>query len=161
MAVMETHKVENFINGVWTDALSGKTFKSLNPADTDDVVGIAPASAKADVDRAVDAARRAYGSWRLIPPPKRGEILFRAAELISKNKEALGRLVTREMGKILREGMGDVQEAVDMAYYMAGEGRRLSGETVYSELRDKDCKSVRAPIGVFALITPWNFPVAI
>ncbi|MEK7679381.1 MAG: aldehyde dehydrogenase family protein, partial [Deltaproteobacteria bacterium] len=161
MAALETHKVENFINGVWTDSLSGKTFKSLNPADTDDVVGIVPASAKADVDRAVDAARRAYNSWRLVPPPKRGEFLFRAAELISKNKEALGRLVTREMGKILREGMGDVQEAVDMAYYMAGEGRRLSGETVYSELRDKDCKSIRSPIGVFALITPWNFPIAI
>ncbi|MBI5237985.1 MAG: aldehyde dehydrogenase family protein [Deltaproteobacteria bacterium] len=158
---METHKVENFINGVWTDALSGKTIKSLNPADTNDIVGIAPASAKADVDRAVEAAKKAFISWRLVPAPKRGELLFRAAELISKNKEALGRLVTREMGKILREGMGDVQEAVDMAYYMAGEGRRLSGETVYSELRDKDCKSMRAPIGVFALITPWNFPIAI
>ena len=143
------------------DSSDGGTIKSVNPANTDDVVGVVPASTKEDVDMAVEAARGAFNSWRLVPPPKRGEILFRAAELILRNKEELGRLVTREMGKILAEGLGDVQEAIDMAYYMAGEGRRLSGETVPSELAAKDCKSVRVPVGVFALITPWNFPTAI
>ncbi len=151
----------NLIGGKWTGAESGKTLKSLNPADADEVVGVVPASGKADVDRAVKAAREAYEGWRLTPPPKRGEILFRAAELIKAEKEELGRLVTREMGKVLPEGLGDAQEAIDMAYYMAGEGRRLSGESVPSELPFKDCKSVRVPIGVFALITPWNFPTAI
>ena len=96
-----------------------------------------------------------------MPVPKRGEIIFRAAELLTKRKQELGELVTKEMGKVLPEGLGDVQEAIDMAYYMAGEGRRLQGETVPSELPNKDCKSVRVPIGVFALITPWNFPIAI
>lgn len=151
----------NLIGGKWTGAESGKTLKSLNPADATEVVGVVPASGKADVDRAVQAAREAYEGWRLTPPPKRGEILFRAAELIKAEKEELGRLVTREMGKILPEGLGDAQEAIDMAYYMAGEGRRLSGESIPSELPFKDCKSVRVPIGVFALITPWNFPTAI
>jgi aldehyde dehydrogenase (NAD+) len=154
-------EIKNLINGKWQDAIKGKTLKSLNPANIDEVVGIVPASTKEDVDRAVDAARKAFDPWRLTPPPKRGEIIFRAAELILKNKDPLGGLVTQEMGKILDEGLGDVQEAVDMAFYMAGEGRRLSGETVPSELSDKDCKSVRVPIGVFALITPWNFPTAI
>jgi len=161
MSISKPFRIKNLINGKWVDADSGKILKSINPANTGDVVGIVPASGKTDVDRAVESARRAYQSWRLVPPPKRGEIIFRAAVLIEQNKEELGRLVTREMGKILKEGLGDVQEAVDMAYYMAGEGRRLSGETVPSELQDKDCKSVRAPIGVFALITPWNFPTAI
>ena len=151
----------NLIGGKWTGAASGKTLKSLNPADAGEVVGVVPASGKADVDRAVQAAREAYEGWRLTPPPKRGEILFRAAELIKAEKEELGRLVTREMGKVLPEGLGDAQEAIDMAYYMAGEGRRLSGESIPSELPFKDCKSVRVSIGVFALITPWNFPTAI
>ncbi|MEK6532066.1 MAG: aldehyde dehydrogenase family protein, partial [Deltaproteobacteria bacterium] len=113
------------------------------------------------IDMAVDAARGAYEKWRLTPAPKRGEILFKAAEILREGKPDLGRLVTREMGKVVKEGLGDVQEAIDMAYYMAGEGRRMSGETMPSELKDKDCKTVREPIGVFALITPWNFPVAI
>ncbi len=154
-------EIKNLIGGRWQAAAEGKTLKSVNPADTDDVVGVVPASTGADVDRAVDAARKAFNAWRLTPPPKRGEIIFRAAEHLLKNKDSLGELVTREMGKILKEGLGDVQEAIDMAYYMAGEGRRLSGETVPSELADKDCKSFRVPIGVFALITPWNFPTAI
>lgn len=151
----------NLIGGKWTGAEAGKTLNSLNPADPGEVVGVVPASGKVDVDKAVRAARDAYEGWRLLPAPKRGEILFRAAELIKEGKEELGRLVTREMGKVLAEGLGDVQEAIDMAYYMAGEGRRLSGETVPSELPFKDCKSVRVSIGVFALITPWNFPTAI
>ncbi len=152
---------KNLINGRWVDARSGKTLKSINPARTDEVLGTFPASGREDVDEAVDAARSAFESWRLTPAPRRGEIIFRAAELISKNKEELGRLVTMEMGKVIAEGLGDVQEAIDMAYYMAGEGRRMSGETVPSELPDKDCKSIRVPVGVFALITPWNFPTAI
>ncbi|MBI5561812.1 MAG: aldehyde dehydrogenase family protein [Deltaproteobacteria bacterium] len=151
----------NLIDGKRVPAASGRTIISLNPADTGEVVGVVPASGKEDVDMAVAAARRAYASWRLVPAPKRGEIIFRAAELLVKNKAGLGRLVTREMGKVIAEGLGDAQEAIDMAYYMAGEGRRLSGETVPSELPFKDCKSVREPIGVFALITPWNFPAAI
>ena len=156
-----TVKARNLIDGEWVDARSGATLESRNPADWDDVVGVVPASAKADVDLAVEAARKAYGKWRDTPAPKRCEILFRAAELLVREKEGLGRLVTREMGKILAEGLSDVQEAIDIGYYMAGEGRRMAGETVPSELPDKDCKSVRVPVGVFALITPWNFPTAI
>ncbi len=155
----DTYK--NLINGLWQDSSSGKTIESINPANTADIVGTVPASTHEDVDSAVKAAREAYSSWRLMPAPKRGEILFRLAELIGKNKIALGTLVTREMGKVINEGLGDVQEAIDMAYFMAGEGRRLSGQTVPSELAAKDCKSMREPIGVFALITPWNFPTAI
>lgn len=153
--------IKNLIDGKWVDAASGKRLESKNPADTEEVVGTFPRSGKEDVDRAIEAARKAFETWRLVPAPRRGEIIFRAAELIQKRKQELGRLVTREMGKVLPEGLGDVQEAIDMAYYMAGEGRRLSGETVPSELPNKDCKSARVPIGVFALITPWNFPTAI
>ena len=154
-------KIKNFINGKWIDALDGRTLKSINPADTSDIVGIIPRSGQNDIDMAVAAARKAYEKWRLTPAPRRGEIILRAAEMICKTKQELGELVTREMGKVLPEGLGDVQEAIDMAYYMGSEGRRLSGETVPSELPDKDCKSIRVPIGVFALITPWNFPTAI
>jgi aldehyde dehydrogenase (NAD+) len=158
---MATKRYKNYINGKWLDSVSGETFKSINPAKTSEVIGILPKSGKEDVDKAVSASRAALKKWSLTPAPKRGKIIFRTAELLIKNKKELGRLVTREMGKVLSEGMGDVQEAIDMAYYMAGEGRRLKGETVPSELPDKDAKSIRVPIGVFALITPWNFPVAI
>lgn len=153
--------IKNLINGKWINAVDGKTLKSINPADISDIVGIIPRSGQKDIDMAVLAARNAYDKWRLTPAPKRGEIILRAAELLIKRKQGLGELVTREMGKVLPEGLGDVQEAIDMAYYMGSEGRRLSGETVPSELPNKDCKSVRVPIGVFALITPWNFPTAI
>jgi aldehyde dehydrogenase (NAD+) len=151
----------NYIDGRRTTASTGKTIVSVNPADTGEVVGVAPSSGRPEVDAAVRAARDAFKGWRLIPAPRRGEMIFRAARLLEERKDELGRLVTREMGKVLSEGLGDAQEAIDMAYYMAGEGRRLSGETVPSELPDKDCKSLRVPIGVFALITPWNFPAAI
>ncbi|MBI5189539.1 MAG: aldehyde dehydrogenase family protein [Nitrospirae bacterium] len=156
---METYR--NYIDGRWVDAEGGEVFESTNPADRRDIVGVVAKSSKEDVDRAVEAARAAYNTWRLVPAPKRGEILFRAAEALVKHKQRLGELVTREMGKVIAEGLGDVQEAIDMAYYMAGEGRRLAGETVPSELPDKDAKSFRVPIGVFALVTPWNFPTAI
>ncbi len=154
-------RIKNYIDGKWVGSKSGETFRSVNPANKDDVVGVVSRSGREDVDQAVRAARRAYDAWRLTPAPRRGEILFRVAEILLRNKESLGRLETREMGKILSEGLGDVQEAIDMGYYMAGEGRRLSGETVPSELFNKDMKSVRVPVGVFGLITPWNFPVAI
>ncbi len=154
-------KIKNFINGQWVDATGGKTFESRNPADYRDVIGIVPDSDEKDVNAAVKAARAAYPIWSAIPAPKRGEILYRAAEILAKRKQELGECVTREMGKVIAEGLGDVQEAIDISYYMAGEGRRLSGETVPSELANKDAKSVRVPIGVFGLITPWNFPIAI
>ncbi|MBI5213575.1 MAG: aldehyde dehydrogenase family protein, partial [Nitrospirae bacterium] len=153
--------IKNLINGKWQESSAKETFESINPADTSDIVGIAAKSSSEDVDKAVAAAREAFKTWRLVPAPKRGEILFKAAEILAERKQELGELVTREMGKILPEGLGDVQEAIDIAYYMAGEGRRLSGETIPSELPDKDCKSIRVPVGVCALITPWNFPTAI
>lgn len=153
--------VRNHINGKWVDAASRKTFESRNPADTRDLIATVADSNAADVDQAVAAARKAFRPWALTPAPRRGEILFRAAELLAKRKRELGELVCREMGKVLPEALGDVQEAIDMTYYMAGEGRRLSGETVPSELPNKDAKSIRVPIGVVAQITPWNFPIAI
>jgi len=154
-------RIKNYINGRWVDSKSGETFRSINPASKEEVVGIVSKAGREEVDQAVKAARGAYEAWRLTPAPRRGEILFRAAEILLRKKASLGKLETREMGKILPEGLGDVQEAIDMGYYMAGEGRRLSGETVPSELPNKDMKSVRVPIGVFGLVTPWNFPIAI
>ncbi|NVN92729.1 MAG: aldehyde dehydrogenase family protein [Desulfuromonadales bacterium] len=156
-----TDIIRNYIAGSWTDALAEKRFISRNPADYRDVMAEVSLSGFADVDQAVAAARQSHSGWRRLPAPRRGEILFRAAELLVKNKQRLAELVTREMGKVISEGLGDVQEAIDIAYYMAGEGRRLQGETVPSELPDKDCKSVREPLGVVALVTPWNFPIAI
>ena len=152
---------KNYINGEWSEAASGRAFENRNPANTDELIGIFPDSSATDVDAAVDAARTAFETWRLVPAPKRAEILFRAAEILSKRKETLANEMTREMGKVLDETRGDVQEAVDMTYYMAGEGRRLWGQTAPSELREKFAMSVRQPLGVCALITPWNFPMAI
>jgi acyl-CoA reductase-like NAD-dependent aldehyde dehydrogenase len=154
-------KLKNYIGGKWVAPASGKYGESINPCNAHEVVARFPCSGAKDVEAAVAVAREAYRSWRLTPAPRRGEILFRAGEILQKRKTELGKLVTREMGKVLSEGLGDIQEAVDLVFYMAGEGRRLAGETVPSELADKDCKSIRVPHGVFALITPWNFPVAI
>jgi len=152
---------KNFINGEWVGAKSGKTLENRNPANTDEIIGEFPLSGPEDVDAAVSAARNAYKSWRLTPAPKRAEILFRVAELLVKRKEDFARGMTREMGKVLAETRGDVQEAIDMTYYMAGEGRRLFGQTTPSELPNKFAMSVRQPIGVCGMITPWNFPMAI
>ncbi len=154
-------RIKNFIGGRWVESEAGETFERINPADTSEVVAEVSRAGRRDVDAAVDAARKSYNMWRHTPAPRRGEILFRAGGMLMKRKNELGELMTREMGKVLTEALGDVQEAVDMAFYMAGEGRRLSGETIPSELPDKDCKSVRVPIGVCGLITPWNFPIAI
>jgi alpha-ketoglutaric semialdehyde dehydrogenase len=152
---------KNFIDGEWVAAKSGKTLENRNPANTDEIIGEFPLSGPEDVDAAVSAARNAYKSWRLTPAPKRAEILFRVAELLVKRKEDFARDMTREMGKVLAETRGDVQEAIDMTYYMAGEGRRLFGQTTPSELPNKFAMSVRQPIGVCGMITPWNFPMAI
>jgi aldehyde dehydrogenase (NAD+) len=151
----------NFIDGAWVPSVSGAVFENRNPANTDDLVGVFQKSTAADVARALDAARTAYERWRLVPAPKRAELLFRAAQLLADRKEALARDMTREMGKVLDETRGDVQEAIDMTFFMAGEGRRQYGQTVPSELRDKFAMSVRQPVGVSAIITPWNFPMAI
>jgi acyl-CoA reductase-like NAD-dependent aldehyde dehydrogenase len=158
---MTTKIYKNLIGGKWVTAESGKTFLNHNPANVDDVVGEFQASGEVDVDRAVQAARAAYRSWRLVPGPKRGEILYRTGELLLRHKESLARQMTREMGKVLSETRGDVQEAADTAFYMAGEGRRLFGQTTPSELPDKFAMSVRMPVGVCGMIAPWNFPMAI
>jgi acyl-CoA reductase-like NAD-dependent aldehyde dehydrogenase len=156
-----TKVYKNFIDGEWVEASTGQTFENRNPADTRDVVGIFQRSGKADVDRAIAAAKRAFLKWRLIPAPRRAEIIYRAAEMLVERKEDFARDMTREMGKILKETRGDVQEAVDTAYYMAGEGRRMFGPTTPSELPSKFAMAVRQPIGVCGMITPWNFPMAI
>src|SRR5262245_61171152 len=151
----------NFIDGSWIPSVSNDWFETSNPARTDDLIGRFPQSTHEDVALAVAAASRAYEPWRLVPAPRRAELLFRAAQLIAERKEALARDMTREMGKVLDETRGDVQEAIDMTFFMAGEGRRQYGQTVPSELRDKFAMSVRQPLGVSAIITPWNFPMAI
>ena len=152
---------KNFINGEWVDSRGGNAHENRNPADTDELVGMFVSSTSEDVDAAVDAAASAYKKWRLVPAPKRAEILFRAAELLLRHKDDFAKDMTREMGKVLAEAGGDVQEAIDMTYYMAGEGRRLFGQTTPSELPNKFAMSVRQSIGVCGMITPWNFPMAI
>ncbi|HXG89740.1 MAG TPA: aldehyde dehydrogenase family protein [Vicinamibacterales bacterium] len=152
---------DNFIDGRWTPSASGKTSENRNPANADDLIGVFPDSSTADALAAIDAARRAFDTWRLVPAPKRAEILFRAAQLIGERKEQFARDMTREMGKVLDETRGDVQEAIDMTYFLAAEGRRMYGQTVPSELPDKFAMSVRQPLGVCSIITPWNFPMAI
>ena len=151
----------NFVDGRWTASSSGSLFENRNPANQDDLIGVFQESTPADAEEAIRAAERAYASWRLVPAPRRAEMLFRTAQLIADRKEQFARDMTREMGKVLEETRGDVQEAIDMTFFMAGEGRRLYGQTVPSELRDKFAMSVRQPLGVCAVITPWNFPMAI
>jgi acyl-CoA reductase-like NAD-dependent aldehyde dehydrogenase len=152
---------KNFINGEWVEARSGKVLEDRSPANTDELVGVFPASGPEDVNLAVEAAKGAYNKWRLTPAPKRAEILFHAAEILVARKEDYARDMTREMGKVLAETRGDVQEAIDMTYLMAGEGRRQFGHTTPSELPNKFAMAVRSPIGVAGMITPWNFPMAI
>ncbi len=152
---------KNYIDGNWVPSVSGQTFENRNPANTDDLIGTYQYSNARDVDVAIAAAAKAYESWRLVPAPLRAEILFKAAQIIVARKEEFARDMTREMGKVLNETRGDVQEAIDMTYYMAGEGRRMFGQTVPSELRNKFAMSIRQPLGVCSIITPWNFPMAI
>ena len=150
-----------FIAGEWCDSGGGATFESRNPADTRDIVGRFQQGTAADVAMAVKAAETAGPMWRRTPAPKRGEILYAFAHLMGEHKERLARAMTREMGKVIAEARGDVQEGIDIAYLMAGEGRRLAGDTVPSELPDKWAMSIRQPIGIAGIITPWNFPMAI
>jgi acyl-CoA reductase-like NAD-dependent aldehyde dehydrogenase len=152
---------QNFIDGEWTDAPGGEMSENRNPARHSDLIGFFPRSGAGEVDRAVESARRGFERWRRVPAPERGVVLQRGGELLVERKEELARAQTREMGKVLEETRGDVQEAIDTAFYAAGEGRRLFGRTVPSELRDKWAMSYRRPIGVFGIITPFNFPTAI
>jgi alpha-ketoglutaric semialdehyde dehydrogenase len=154
-------QLKNYVDGKWQTARSAKTFENRNPANRNDLIGLFPASEAADVNAAVEAAKKAFPGWRLVPAPKRGELIHRVGELLRKYKEDIARGMTREMGKILKETRGDVQEGIDTAFYVAGEGRRLFGETTPAELPNKFAMSMRAPIGVCTLITPWNFPMAI
>jgi len=152
---------KNYIDGKWVESRSGETFTSINPAKRDEVIGVFQRSRKEDVVAAIDAAHAAFHGWSRTPAPARAEIVLRVGMLLEQQKDELAALETREMGKVLEEGRGDVQEAIDMAKYIAGEGRRLFGETVPSELRNKFAMMVREPLGVVGLITPWNFPIAI
>ncbi len=155
-----TAALRNYIGGEWVESASGETFDVFNPA-TGEIMATGTASKAVDVDRAVRAARAAYDKWRLYPAPKRGEILYRAGEIMVARKEELAREMTREMGKVVAESRGDVQEGIDMVYYTAGEGRRQFGDVVPAELPNKWAMSMRHPLGVVAAITPWNFPFAI
>jgi aldehyde dehydrogenase (NAD+) len=151
----------NFIGGKWVKAENGETFDSYNPANLKEVIGHFASSSVSDVTKAIDAAAAALHSWRHVPAPHRADILLKAAYLLEMRKEEMASTMVREMGKVLKEARGDVQEAIDMAKFMAGEGRRLTGQTVPSELPNKFAMSIRQPIGVVGLITPWNFPIAI
>ncbi len=150
----------HYINGEWVPSDGGQWFETRNPTNGE-VLARFPRGTKTDVLRAIDAAEAAYPAWRKTPPPKRGLILLRAAQIMRERKDELGALVTKEMGKVIAEGNGDVQEAIDFLEYIAGEGRRLLGETTPSELPSKFCMTVRQPLGVVGCITPWNFPMAI
>ncbi len=158
---MMTERFQNFIDEKWVDAANGTTFEDINPANRTDVLGTFPRSDHRDVDRAVEAARADFPMWRRTPAPRRAEILFRAAEFLLRRKEDLAQLMTREMGKVLRESQAEVQVAIEQLYFIAGEGRRQYGETTPSELPDNFAMTVRVPLGVVAAITPWSFPLAI
>ncbi|HEY6330749.1 MAG TPA: aldehyde dehydrogenase family protein, partial [Blastocatellia bacterium] len=155
---MKADTYRNYIGGKWVAPASGKYIENRNPASIDDLVGRFPASTADDVDLAVQSAADALPAWRKTPAPRRAEILFRAGEILIRRKEEFARDMTREMGKVLKETRGDVQEAVDMTYFIAGEGRRLHGFTTKAELPNKYAMCSREPIGVCGLITPWNFP---
>jgi len=157
---------KNFIGGVWVESRTASisqsaTFENKNPAHKDEVINKFQDSAQIDVDYAVEVAHEAFKMWKNTPAPMRGEIMYKAAEILVRDKECIAKQMTQEMGKTLAETRGDVQEAIDMAYYAAGEGRRMAGEVVPSELNRKWCMSRKEPIGVIGAITPWNFPIAI
>lgn len=149
-----------YINGEWVQSESNKTFETRNPYNGE-VLATFPKGTVGDVQRAIAAAEAAFPTWKATPPPRRGEILLRAAQIMRQRKQELGEIVTSEMGKVIAEGKGDVQEAIDFLEYISGEGRRMLGETTPSELPNKFCMTVRQPIGVVGCITPWNFPMAI
>jgi alpha-ketoglutaric semialdehyde dehydrogenase len=152
---------QNFIGGAWRNSRGGETFVSTNPARTSDVIGYYQKSTVADLEDAVAAALKAQRDWAGTPAPERGEIILRASAILERRKEELATLMTREMGKIIKETRGDVQIAIDVAKFIAGEGRRAEGETVPSALPNKFCMTIRHPLGIVGIITPWNFPMAI
>jgi alpha-ketoglutaric semialdehyde dehydrogenase len=160
-ALRETREYSNYIDGQWVKSRSGKTFENRNPANQDDLIGVYQESNVDDLNAAVDAAQKAYDGWRLTPAPKRAEFLYRVGDILKRDKDKMAREMTREMGKVVDETKGDIQEAIDMAFLAAGEGRRLFGVTTPSELANKFNMAVRMPLGVAGLITPWNFPMAI
>ncbi|MFZ2490186.1 MAG: aldehyde dehydrogenase family protein [Thermoanaerobaculia bacterium] len=160
-SLREAREYRNYIDGEWVSCGRKKVFENRNPANTDDLVGTFQDSDASDVDAAVEAASRAYEKWRLVPAPKRAEYLYRVGDILKRDKEKMAREMTREMGKVVDETKGDIQEAIDMAFLAAGEGRRLFGVTTPSELANKFNMAVRMPLGVAGLITPWNFPMAI
>src|SRR5215831_16495459 len=160
-AKVKAKEYANYIAGQWVAPSSDNYIENRNPADTREFIGRFPASTADDVQAAVSAAADVYPAWRRTPAPRRAEILFRAGEILVRRKEAFAQDMTREMGKVLKEARGDVQEAVDMTYFIAGEGRRLHGFTTKAELPNKFAMCTREPVGVCALITPWNFPMAI
>lgn len=157
----EAKTFQNYIDGKWVKSKSGETFNSYNPANKEELIGTFAASTAEDVKAACDAAEKALPEWRRTPAPTRADMLMKAGHILEARKEEIARTMVREMGKVIKEARGDVQEAIDMAFFMAGEGRRLMGQTVPSELPNKFAMAVRAPIGVVGVITPWNFPVAI
>src|SRR6186997_2128896 len=161
MPTVQTKEMLNYIGGKWTRSRSGKVGENRNPADDSEVVGTYQESTPQDVDDAVAAAKQAYPSWRLVPAPRRAEMLFKVGAILAERKEAYARDMTREMGKILAETRGDVQEGIDTAYYAATIGRQLAGRTVPSEMPNKWAMSFRRPIGVAGIVTPFNFPLAI
>jgi aldehyde dehydrogenase (NAD+) len=152
---------KNLIAGAWVAPSTGEYYENRNPADWRDLIGRFPSSGKRDVARAVRSAARGFAAWRRVPVPQRGDVLRRIGDLLVRDKEDIARSMTREMGKVLAETRGDVQEGIDTAYYAAGEGRRRMGYTVPSELRNKFAMTLRRPIGVAGIITPFNFPMAI
>src|SRR5215831_5704620 len=158
---LELPRYQNYIGGEWVDSSSGESFENINPADTRDVIGTFPLSTRQDVNDAVNAAQEAFNRWRRTPAPRRAEILFRLGEILIRNKDTFATEMTREMGKVLKETGGDVQEAIDCTFYTAGEGRRLHGFTTPAEMPNKFAMCVRQPVGLCGLITPFNFPMAI
>ena len=155
---MQEYKL--LINGEWTDSSTKETFENINPATLEKLATLQVASSD-DVNRAVKSAQEAFKTWSETPPPKRAQVLFKAARILEERKEELAKLLTQEMGKVISEARGDIQEAIDITLYAAGEGRRMFGETTTSELKDKFCMTILRPIGVIGMITPWNFPMAI
>src|SRR2546429_6194761 len=157
----QSQTYQNFMGGAWRASNSGKTFVSTNPAHPSEVIGYYQKSTAADVEDAIEAAAGAQPAWAATSAPERGEVLYRTAHILEQRKEELATLMTREMGKVLKETRGDVQTAIDVARFMAGEGRRAEGETVPSALPNKFCMTIRQPMGIVGIITPWNFPMAI
>src|SRR5580693_8539019 len=151
----------NYVNGKWVESRSTKIVERQNPANTDEVVARIPLSTREEMKQAIAAAKEAFPSWRETPAPNRGKILFKAVRIMEEKKEELARLLTREEGKTLKDSMGEVQRAINITEFMAGEARRLNGETLTSELPKNFCYTIKQPLGVVGAITPWNFPVAI